>query len=160
MAKKIAKDRPETGVTVHVRMNAPRAIRKELLSIAIATIEVIKKYRAYVESKKNKDFFMKELRRKVAEIKKLRNVLTLEELPLSLGQVEALPRFRKKREALAKMEEYRAKAESELKEEREKLKREIAKPKKRVKLKVPKASKSVDKLQADLDALRRKLAGI
>ncbi|MFH1638556.1 MAG: hypothetical protein ABIB71_09080 [Candidatus Woesearchaeota archaeon] len=165
MAKK---KRAKPGVTVHVQLRAPKALRKDILSVAIAMIGMIKKYRAHVAMKKRKELLIKHLGKKFREIKELRKVLNVEELPLSLSQVESMPRFKGKKRAMDLMEEARLKGEREWREEQRMLRKDLSRPVKEIKIKVKtlkskgpkKMKKPVDKLQADLDALRRKMASI
>lgn len=164
--KKKRTARPRTNITVHIKLLAPKALRKELLSIAIAMIEMIKRYRAYVEMKRRKQLLTRELRKKVGELKQLRDTLYLQELPLSQNQVETMSQASGEGDAIEEVEEG-LEEEMKLEKEESQLKRgllekkSMPQPRKEVvEVKPKKEKKHKDKLQADLDALRDKLSTI
>ncbi len=163
---------------VHVMINAPGEARRSLLSLAIDLVRLQKKHRDFLNRKKEKEEFMRKLRRNVAEIKELMKILDSYELPVSLEQIENLPQFRKHREAIRRMEEVRQRAESKImesEEEFESIAHEKPRPvpkkareleRKNEPPKAPKAAsqriekKPEDKLESDLEELQRKLDSI
>lgn len=169
---------------IHVRVPAPATARRDLLSLAIDLVRMQKKHREYLNKKKEKEEAMKKLRRNAAEIKELVKVLDSYELPMSMEELENLPQFKRHKEALRKMEEVRLAAEKHINEYEQELEslasvnpkpvpkaaralerkqNEPPKPPKPVKKAEPKVEtpkKPVDKLEADLDALQRRLESI
>lgn len=176
------------GAPIHVRISSPGTARRDLLSLAIDLVKMQKKYREFLNKRKEKEDYMKRLRRNVAEIKELMKLLDSYELPMSLQELENLPQFRKHKESLRKMEEVRLAAEEHInryEREMESLASEdvrpvpraareferrrnepprAPKPAKEVQKKaVPKVEtprRPVDKLEADLEDLQRRLESI
>lgn len=176
------------GAPIHVRVSSPGAARRDLLSLAIDLVKMQKKYREFLNKRKEKEDYMKRLRRNVAEIKELMKLLDSYELPMSLQELENLPQFKRHRDALRKMEEVRLAAEEHINKyehELESLASENVRPvpkaareferKQNEPPRVPKPTKAeqkkaepkieiprkpVDKLEADLEDLQRRLESI
>lgn len=163
--KKIIK--PE--YSVHTRIENPKILRKEVLSLAIETIQLIKYYREYSEKKKIKIELMETLKRDIKDMKHmLKNIDTY--TPINLDQVNNLPYFKKKEKALAEIEKYRQKAVKELEKEKalwEDIETtEIKIPKTEIEKKPEKIEirkepeKPKDKVESELEMLRNKLSKI
>ena len=165
---------------VHVRINSPNWPRRELLSLAIDLVRMQKMHRDYLRTKKFKEDLMKRLRRNTAEVKELMKVLDSYELPMSLTELENLPQFKRQKEAIRKMESVRQAAEKEInafEEELENLatlkpravpksardferKQNLPPKPSRVEKKPVEIKKPVDKLEADMENLKRRLESL
>ena len=166
---------------VHVRINSPNWSRRELLSLAIDLVRMQKLHRDYLRTKKFKEDLMKRLRRNAAEVKELMKVLDSYELPMSLTELEELPQFKRQKEAIRKMESVRQAAERKINAFEEELDNlaslkpkavpKSAKDFERKQNLPPKPSKSevkkpvvekkpVDKLEADMENLKRRLESL
>ncbi|RME54553.1 hypothetical protein D6777_03390 [Candidatus Woesearchaeota archaeon] len=159
--------KPEDNI--HIMVKSPKFIRKQVLALTIETIELLKKVKQYKQQKEEKHRLMKELKKTLDEIKKLNKELESKELPLKLQDIDNLPVFKKQKEALKVIERLRQKTEKEWEEEEKELKRELAKtPKLPPEAPEPEVKKEEiekiikpkpkDQLEADLEALREKMA--
>lgn len=175
------------GAPIHVRVSSPGTARRDLLSLAIDLVKMQKKYREFLNKRKEKEDYMRRLRKNVLEIKELMKLLDSYELPMSLQELENLPQFKRHKEALRKMEEVRLAAEEHInryEQELESLASEkvrpvpkaareferrqnepprAPKPKTEQKKPEPKVEiprRPVDKLESDLEDLQRRLESI
>ncbi|MBU2638478.1 MAG: hypothetical protein KJ955_05880 [Nanoarchaeota archaeon] len=153
MARKKA-EKPETpDDSIHVRLDTPMGIRKEVLSLAVDVISLLKRYYEYIDTKKHKDDLMKLLRADVNEIKRLTKELNVEELPLSMGELKqahaieepVLPEKKPAAKKEEKLKEELPKKEKKAPEQARVLPKEPARPAKR---------QPQDKLESELAELK------
>lgn len=159
----------ESEMSVHIKIDSPNLIRKEVLSLAIETIEILKKLKAYRDAKVKKLNLIRDLKKEVNDIKNLTRDLVVQDLPMDMEAVENLPPFKRQREALEKIEKMREMSEHrwssfeshlarDVSQEPRAPPRELIRPMPKAK-EVPKDKpKPKDKLEADLEALREKMA--
>ena len=87
----VSKKKPEKRETpddsIHVRLENPTAIRKDVLAVAIDIIGLLKRYYEYIEIKKQKDNIMRLLKADINEIRKLARELDVEEMPVTINQL-------------------------------------------------------------------------
>lgn len=167
----------KVNAQMHVRVAKPGNVRRNLLSLAIDLVQMQKKHRDFLNRRTEKEELLKRLRKTFNEIKELMKLMDSYELPLSLEEVESLPRYKKEKEEIEKIEKYRELAEEDMKEEERKLKQATSKkphsvPKAAIEAKEKTLAmqrparkpveerKPVDKLEADIEALRRRLESI
>lgn len=155
MARKKAEKKETPDDSIHVRLDTPMVIRRSVLSLAVDTISLLKRYYEYQETKKQKDDLMRLLRSDINEIKRLTKELNIDELPLSVGQLMGMDAIEKKDKSALKADMKVIDAEEFRREE--KRKRELEK----VKVEMPpKASKQPvklppqDKLESELEDLK------
>lgn len=87
----VLKKKPEKRETpddsIHVRLDNPTAIRKDVLAVAIDIIGLLKRYYEYIEIKKQKDNIMRLLKADINEIRRLARELDVEEMPVTINQL-------------------------------------------------------------------------
>lgn len=151
--KSVKKETPDDSI--HVRLDTPMAIRREVLSLAVDAISLLKRYYEFLDAKKQKDDLMKLLRSDINEIKRLTKELDIEEMPLSVSQLIGLHTIEPKEKSALKAEMHVIAAE-ELRRE-DKRKRELEQVKVHI---PPKSSKQPvkllpkDKLETELAELK------
>ena len=158
----------ESEMSIHIKIDSPNLIRKEVLSLTIETIELLKKLRAFREAKIKKLNLMRDLRKEVGDIKNLTRDMVVQELPMDMEAVENLPGFRKQKENLERIEKLRGMSEQRWNSFEGQLTKDVSQeprapprdlPARIVVKEAPKEKpKSRDKLEADLEALREKMA--
>ncbi len=141
------KKKPEDDI--HVKVDNPKWLRKEVLTTAIDLINVLKRYESYVELNKHKEHLLKLLKSEMSEVKSLMKELKLKELPLSSKKFNQLKFVKEEKEEVAK--EQKAVEREEKKHERE-----VARQKRAME----EREKPLNELEADLNSLREKLASI
>jgi len=149
MTKRSHKKKPEEDI--HVKIDSPKWLRKELLTTAIQLIDTLRKYETFVELNKHKEHLLKLLKTEVGEIKSLMQTLKLKELPLSPDKFNQLPIIKEEAKEVEMRKKEAEQAEKEVEKEIHKRRKAIEK------IEEP---KPVDSLEADLMALRKKLAAI
>ncbi|MEK6864190.1 MAG: hypothetical protein AABX27_02780 [Nanoarchaeota archaeon] len=85
--KKKSEKRETPDDSIHVRLENPTIIRKDVLAVAIDVIGLLKRYYEYIEIKKQKDDIMRLLRADINEIKRLSKELDAEEMPVTINQL-------------------------------------------------------------------------
>ncbi len=159
----------ESEMSIHIKIESPNLIRKEILSLTIETIELLKKLRAFREAKVKKMNMMKDLRKEVNDIKNLTRDLVMQDLPMDMEAVENHPTFKKQRENLERIEKLREMSEQrwnsfesqlskDFSQEPRAPPREVPRPMPKIKEMPKEKPKPKDKLEADLEALREKMA--
>ncbi|MFH1065487.1 MAG: hypothetical protein V1734_03215 [Nanoarchaeota archaeon] len=87
----VSKKKPEKRETpddsIHVRLENPTAIRKDVLAVAIDIIGLLKRYYEYIEIKKQKDNIVRLLKADINEIRRLARELDVEEMPVTISQL-------------------------------------------------------------------------
>jgi len=151
--------------SIHVRLSNPKILRKGVLTLAIELIELLKRFEARMELKSHKENLLKLLQNETNELKKLVKDFNLQELPLTIKQLESLPivkddkeeeslrqhEARKIAEVIEKEQKKKYKDERERKEEERRAERAIRQEQ---------TKKPLNKLEADIEALKQKLARI
>ncbi len=157
----------ESEMSIHIKIDSPNLIRKEVLSLTIDTIELLKKLRAFRDAKAKKINLIKDLRKEVGDIRNLTKDLVGQNLRMYMEAVDNLPTFRRQREALEEIEKMRNMSEqrwasfeshlaSDISKEPKAPPREL--PAQRIRETPKDKPKPRDKLEADLEALREKMA--
>lgn len=118
--------KPEANI--HIMIQSPNELRKQVLALTIETIELIKRVKTFKDERDMKKQVMNKLKSEINHIKTLASELEKNELPLDMKQVDELPFFKKKQAVLEKVEKARTKAERYLEREEAKLEKELAKP--------------------------------
>ncbi|HII15715.1 MAG TPA: hypothetical protein HA362_05370 [Nanoarchaeota archaeon] len=149
--KKKPEKRSTPDESVHVRLDSPMAIRKDVISLAIDVIGLLKRYYEYMDTKKQKEDLMRLLRADVGEIKRLTKELDLDEMPLTVGQLMSMHSIEPKDKAEIKVK--MAEIDMEEQHREEKRKREIE----TVKAQIP-AAKTARVKQLPKDNLETELA--
>jgi len=153
--KKKPEKREMPDDSIHVRLENPTVIRKDVLAVAIDVIGLLKRYYEYIEIKKQKDDLLRLLRADVNEIKRLAKELDTEELPVTVSQLLSAKVIERHDKVELKAKVNAIKADEEKREE--KRKEEIKVVKGRL---PPKSSKLVikqqprDKLEDELAELK------
>lgn len=161
MAARKNKKHPQKEGSIHVRLGSPKALRKDILALAISLIELLKRYEARIELRSHKENLKNLLEAELMEIKKLLKEFNIGELPLSVKQLENLPIIKEEKEAET-MREREAKKIGRVIERHERVNRKEAMKtaEGRERLAAARKSKSVKRLEADLAALHEKLSKI
>ncbi|MBI5872502.1 hypothetical protein HZB88_05485 [archaeon] len=106
------------NATIHVKIEEPSELRKEVLNSAVLVAEQKKKYEQFKKTRIEKEKPFAELRKAMNEIKVLAGEIKLSELPEQPAKETRLPRAPEK-------EAYKEKEEFEIDEEIDELKRKI-----------------------------------
>ncbi|MBU2589953.1 MAG: hypothetical protein KKA65_05010 [Nanoarchaeota archaeon] len=139
----------KTEEDIHVKIDSPKWLRKEILTTAIDLISALRKYETFVELNKHKEHLLKLLKAEMAEIRNLMQTLKLKELPLSPEKFNQLPIIKEEAKEVEMRRKEAEQAEKEVEKDIHKRRRAIAKIEE---------TKPIDSLEADLMALRKKLS--
>ena len=148
-----SENKPLKGMSsIHVSLSSPRLLRREVLSLAIETIQLLKHHERLKSLKKTKIELTGRLKQEMDGIRKLVLELNTSDLPLSLEEVRKHPRFRVHEkeaelpdvEIIGEFPKKKYHKDKELEKERE----------------LVEEPKENEKLEEDLEALRKKLADL
>lgn len=151
-----AKKKGSPEESIHVKLGSPKAIRKEILTLAISLIELLKRHEAYLSLKTRKVMLMKQLSMEIDEIKRLFKEFNIGELPISSAAFDELPIIKKeKNEERNRQREVKMIGDAMERDERRRERAERKQPEAARKSQAP-----YNKLEADLESLREKLETI
>ena len=135
---------------IHVLIEAPKVLRKDVLSLAIETIQLLKHYERVKFLRQQKIILLLRLKREMDGIKRLVHEMDVSDFPLTLEEVRNHPRFKVHEKVV----------EEPVPEEHHTVPRRVEhhnvvhpKP-------IEKKHEERDKLEDDLEALQRKLASL
>lgn len=157
--KKKSEKRETPDDSIHVRLDNPTTIRKDVLAVAIDIIGLLKRYYEYIEIKKQKDDIMRLLRADINEIKRLSKELDVEELPVTVSQLLSAKVIERHDKVELKAKVNALKADEERREEKRKEEIKVVKAQM-----PPKSSKLVikqqprDKLEDELAELKNMIS--
>ncbi|MEM4244718.1 MAG: hypothetical protein QXR60_00740 [Candidatus Nanoarchaeia archaeon] len=124
----------EEKAEMHVGLEQPNERRKEILSSAISTIEILKRYESFKKIKKEKELYKKQLRKTNKEIKTM-----FKEVNEMMPHMEIVKEERKEPKKITPQVKVAVKKKPEI----------IVKPVKK--------EKHLEKLNRDLEELRSKI---
>lgn len=146
-----SESKPLRGVSsIHISISSPLRLRKEVLSLAIEAIQLLKHNERLKLLKKRKLELMGRLKHEMDGIRKLMLELNTSDLPLSLEEVRNHPRFKVDDKPAKEHEVVHHGTVASKKPHHEALKEHVL-------VTTPKVK---DKLEEDLEDLQRKLADL
>lgn len=149
--KKKPEKRSTAGESVHVRLDSPMTLRKDVLSLAVETIALLKRYYELQELRRQKDGITKILRTDINEIKRLAKELDIEEMPLTAGQIEGMHPIHP---------QEKQKLKPHVEEKPVEVREEKKKPEPAPKIQKQAKQQPKDRLETELEDLRRMISSI